>query len=364
MAHTVLTGSNGFLGWHTRCALRSFGIESKSFRVGTDFSLDNAITAISGSSQAIHIAGANRGSDTEVSESNIMFAEQFSQALLHSPERPATVVYANSIHSSGSSVYGQSKAKARDLVAAAASSIGATFVDVMLPNLFGEHGRPNYNSVTATFCHKIATGNTPIIDNDVTLSLLHVQNAADLLIGTEKVEKLPGLVVQESVSGLLARLQSIAASYKFGEIPNISSTFDRDLFNTYRSFLPVSTSPFTLTRNADDRGSFFEIVRSHGGSGQSSFSTTIPGITRGDHFHRRKVERFTVLAGEATISMRRLFDDAVIEFPVSGDRPISIDMPTLWSHNIKNTGNELLYTSFWSNEIFDPLAPDTFFEKV
>src|SRR5690606_1159967 len=142
-----------------------------------------------------------------------------------------------------------------------------------LPNLFGEHGRPNYNSVTATFCHKIATGDTPTIENDSNLSLLHVQNASDLLIGETQVQDLNGLVAQESVSGLLKRLQTIAASYKFGEIPDISSPFDRDLFNTYRSYRTSQTAPFSLTRNADERGSFFEIVRSHGGSGQSSFST-------------------------------------------------------------------------------------------
>jgi UDP-2-acetamido-2,6-beta-L-arabino-hexul-4-ose reductase len=120
----------------------------------------------------------------------------------------------------------------------------------------------------------------------------------------------------------------------------------------------------SLTRHADTRGSFFEIVRSHGGPGQSSFSTTVPGISRGDHYHRRKVERFTVLAGEARISLRRLFTDEVIDFDVDGERPVAVDMPTMWTHRITNTGSGQLYTSFWTNDIFDPENPDTIAEVV
>jgi UDP-2-acetamido-2,6-beta-L-arabino-hexul-4-ose reductase len=119
-----------------------------------------------------------------------------------------------------------------------------------------------------------------------------------------------------------------------------------------------------LARHADTRGSFFEVIRTHGGSGQSSFSTTEPGISRGDHFHRRKIERFTVLAGTATISLRKLFSTEVYEFQVTGERPVAVDMPTMWTHKITNTGADPLYTSFWTNEIFNPTASDTIPEPV
>ena len=156
----------------------------------------------------------------------------------------------------------------------------------------------------------------------------------------------------------------MARVYATGEIPDLADAFDRDLFNTYRSYTVEAQTPIRLTRHADSRGSFFEIIRSHGGPGQSSFSTTVPGITRGDHYHRRKVERFTVLAGQATISVRRLFTDKVLEFTVTGDEPVAVDMPTMWSHNITNTGDQVLYTSFWTNDIFNPSHPDTIAEEV
>jgi UDP-2-acetamido-2,6-beta-L-arabino-hexul-4-ose reductase len=163
---------------------------------------------------------------------------------------------------------------------------------------------------------------------------------------------------------LLARLTALARIYTTGEIPDIASPFDRDLFNTYRSYTFEMQTPIKLTRHADRRGSFFEIIPSHGGAGQSSFSTTAPGVTRGNHFHRRKVERFVVLAGQGTIALRRLFTGKVYEFQVTGDEPVAVDMPTMWSHNITNTGDEALDTSFWANELFDPDSPDTIQEMV
>ena len=144
----------------------------------------------------------------------------------------------------------------------------------------------------------------------------------------------------------------------------MSAPFDRDLFNTYRSYTFPAQAPLDLTRHADARGSFFEIIRSHGGPGQSSFSTTVPGVTRGDHFHRRKIERFTVLQGRARISLRRLYSEEVVSFEVSGEAPRAVDMPTMWAHNITNIGDDVLYTSFWTNDIFDPAHPDTIAEAV
>jgi UDP-2-acetamido-2,6-beta-L-arabino-hexul-4-ose reductase len=261
-------------------------------------------------------------------------------------------------------VYGSAKAEAGRILEAAATEVGARFENVLLPNLFGEHGRPFYNAVTATFSHLVAQGESPTVDNDKLLTLLHVQNAADLLTGVGSLDSQPVLEHEIAVSELLSKLQGMAALYRAGEIPDVATTFDRDLFNTYRSFTFPAQAPVKLTRHADARGSFFEIIRSHGGPGQSSFSTTEPGISRGDHFHRRKIERFTVLSGTATIALRKLFTSEVIEFEVTGDAPAAVDMPTMWSHKITNTGSETLYTSFWTNDIFNPESPDTIAEAV
>lgn len=364
MIKFAVTGAGGFLGWHLRAALKEAGIRVVAIPVGEAFDLDEARSAIDGSVRAIHIAGINRASDEDVTAGNINFAEQFADALRAVQNPPHVVVYANSTQSTNGSVYGEAKARAAEIIASAASEVGAEFLDLHLPNLFGEHGRPFYNSVTATFSHVIARGQTPRVEKDKELTLLHAQDAVDLLTGAAEIDNLTRLEQHDTVSGLLRRIQGYDEIYKQGEIPNVADRFDRDLFNTYRSFTFPGHAPIELTRHADARGSFFEIIRSHGGAGQSSFSTTVPGVTRGDHFHRRKIERFTVLHGRARISLRRLFTDEVFAFVVSGDAPVAVDMPTMWAHNITNIGDQVLYTSFWTNETFDPENPDTIAEVV
>nr|WP_193571016.1 NAD-dependent epimerase/dehydratase family protein [Diaminobutyricibacter tongyongensis] len=360
-----MTGANGFLGWHTRCAAHAQGIPVTTIAVGDGFNLAAATGAISGTDRLIHVAGVNRASDEEVVGGNVRFAEQLASALEQAAPAPSVVVFANSIQADNDSAYGTAKRVAADILRSAAERVGATFVDLRLPNLFGEHGRPFYNSVVATFSHLLATGGRPVIDQDRELSLLHAQNAADALLGFVEADQLSDLEERETVTGLLARLGDIASVYsRGGEIPDIAHPFERDLFNTYRAAAFPEGTPISLQRHADNRGSFFEIVRSQGGAGQSSFSTTVSGVTRGDHYHRRKVERFTVLSGEATIKLRKLFSTQVHEFRVVGESPASIDMPTMWAHNITNVGEADLYTSFWSNELFDPERPDTIAEPV
>lgn len=364
MSHIALTGGNGFLGWHTRASQLEAGTPTRSIPVGQAFHALDASEAISGASRLIHIAGVNRGTEDEVRDGNVLFAEQMAEALMRAKRPPSVVVFANSTQSISDSIYGNAKTVAAEVLRDATEKVGARFDDVLLPNLFGEHGRPFYNAVTATFSHLLANGGEPKVENDKGLTLLHVQDAADVLTGIAPLDHIQDLEVQESVSGLLNRLKAIASCYRLGEIPDITEKFDRDLFNTYRSYSFPEQAPIKLTRHADARGSFFEIIRSRGGSGQSSFSTTEPGVSRGDHFHRRKVERFTVLAGSATIALRRLFTNETYEFQVTGDEPVAIDMPTMWAHKITNTGKDTLFTSFWTNDIFNPKAPDTIPEAV
>jgi UDP-2-acetamido-2,6-beta-L-arabino-hexul-4-ose reductase len=332
--------------------------------LGDAFDEMEAASALSGATRLIHLAGVNRGSDSEVTEGNMRFARQLASAIGRAEDPPGVIVFANSTQATNGSVYGNAKSSSAGILRAAAARVSADFEDVLLPNLFGEHGRPFYNAVTATFCHMLANGESPAVADDKHLTLLHAQDAADLLVGAGEAGSARDVEAHETVTGLLARLTEIDSIYRRGEIPDVAAKFDRDLFNTYRSYAFPEQSPVRLTRHSDARGSFFEIIRSHGGCGQSSFSTTEPGISRGDHFHRRKIERFTVLAGTATIALRKLFTNDVIEFRVTGNEPVAIDMPTLWSHKIMNTGTDLLYTSFWTNEIFSPDAPDTIAEIV
>jgi UDP-2-acetamido-2,6-beta-L-arabino-hexul-4-ose reductase len=165
----------------------------------------------------------------------------------------------------------------------------------------------------------------------------------------------------QSVFDILSRFNGL---YATGDIPSLLFPMDVDLFNTLRSARFPGHYPIVLSPRTDNRGSLVEVVRSHGGHGQTFVSTTKPGITRGEHFHLRKVERFVVLRGGARISLRKLFTDEVVCFDVTGEAPVIVDMPTMWVHNITNTGESELTTLFWAHELFDPAAPDTFPEPV
>ncbi|MBM9433406.1 polysaccharide biosynthesis C-terminal domain-containing protein [Flaviflexus equikiangi] len=361
---TVLTGADGFLGWHTRAALHAAGSDALRVRVGSNFDAHTTAEALEGSARLIHIAGVNRGSESEVADGNILFANQISQTLRQLNSPPPSIVFANSTQAGNGTVYGESKARAADILHSTAADLGLEFTDVRLPNLFGEHGKPFYNAVTSTFCQLLVDGEMPQVLDDKELTLLHAQNAADLLTGSAGLDLASNLAKRILVSELLQCLKDIADIYSNGEIPDVSDPFVRDLFNTYRSYVPNGARAFTHVLNSDSRGTFVETMRSHGGQSQSSFSTTAPDVTRGQHFHRRKIERFTVIEGEAVIAMRKLFSDEVIEFKVSGDQPTSIDMPTLWPHKIVNIGKKTLLTSFWIDELFDPTQPDTVRENV
>ena len=364
MSKVALTGGRGFLGWHTRAALYEQGIEANLIPVGNAFDPVQAKQAINGAKRLIHIAGINRAEDDEIREGNIRFAQQVAESINRADVPPSVVVYANSTQAGNGSAYGDAKHAAGEILREAAEKAGSHYVEVKLPNLFGEHGRPFYNAVTATFCHLLVEGSEPTVENDKELTLLHSQDAADLLIGNCDVEEQRQREQQESVSGLLKRLQQFDTIYRRGEIPDISDPFSRNLFNTYRSHMFLAKPELPLVKHADNRGSFTEIIRTHGGTGQTSFSTTVPGVLRGGHYHRRKVERFLVLSGKARISLRKMFTDEILNFDVTGVEPIAIDMPTMWTHSIENTGSEILLTNFWTDDHFDPNNPDTIVEAV
>lgn len=364
MEKIAITGAGGFLGMHVRAAALEYGIEVVGIALGEGFDLDQTVRSLRGVNRVIHLAGVNRGDDHAVSDGNLLFATQLASGLERCESMPDRLVFANSIQAGNGTIYGKAKlavdAELQDLT----SRLGMNYENVRLPNIFGEYGKPHYNSVIATFSHLISRGQTPHVNQDTELTLLHAQDAADFLLGCGGEEGLQDLSHVNSVSGVKRLLLEFHELYSVGEIPDISTTFRRNLFNTYRAYAFPENMPLAISRNADHRGSFFEIVRSRGGTGQTSFSTTQPGVTRGDHFHRRKVERFTVLSGAAEIKLRRVFDDRVFTYAINGHEPASVDMPTLYSHSIRNVGNDSLYTAFWTNDIFDPSNPDTISEEV
>jgi len=358
----LLTGSAGFLGWHTRVRLRALtGHDVVAVDRGE---WPDLARHAKGVDAVVHVAGVNRGFDAEVEQGNIDLAQDLIDALRAAGSAPR-IVYADSIQTGNASPYGVGKGAASELLARAAEDLGSRYVDVRLPNLFGEHGLPRYNSFVATFAHAVVNGEVPqIVDRSV--DLLHAQGAAQSLIDglTTAETRLEPAGTPATVQTVYGTLREANLLYTGGDIPPLLTELDIDLFNTLRAARFPSHYPIALRPRTDDRGSLVEVVRAHGGQGQTFVSTTKPGITRGEHFHLRKIERFVVIKGTARISLRRLFTDDVVSFDVDGEAPAIVDMPTMWVHNITNTGAGELTTLFWANELYDPAAPDTFPEPV
>lgn len=358
----LLTGGAGFLGWHLRVRLRALADHEVAWVDRQSW--PTLQSALSGVDAVIHLAGINRAVDTELLDGNRELAEQVVAAAQASGATPR-LVYANSIQADNDSPYGRGKAAASAVFADAARRWGTPFVDVLLPNLFGEHGRPGYNSFVATFVDRVVAGEPPTVE-DRPISLLHAQDAAASLIagleGETRVERPEG--VPTTVQSVLDHLLRFKAAYATGQIPMLASPFELALFNTYRAALFPSAYPIAFTTHSDNRGWLVETARWFGGEGQTFVSVTKPGFTRGEHFHLRKIERFVVLAGTARIALRKVDTDEVVVFDVSGDAPSAIDMPVGWIHNIRNVGDSDVLTQFWVNELFDPEDPDTFWEPV
>ncbi|MCE2947075.1 MAG: NAD-dependent epimerase/dehydratase family protein [bacterium] len=376
----AITGGAGFLGWHLRCAIRMRGWPAPVVvdRAGFEDPV-RLREALAGVDAVAHLAGVNRGPEAEVEAGNPMLARTLVAALQAAGPGSGRLhlLFANSTHgrdrdavpAASLTPYGRSKRQAGAILgewAASAAAAGAAYTDIRFPHLFGEHGRPFYNSAVATFCHQLASGETPRIIVDSEVELLHAQSACDHILDAIEARTEGALSPagrRMPVSEALARLQAMHATYADGSLPRFDGDFDVDLFNTLRSYRFPLHYPGRIELRSDARGHLFEAVKT-GHGGQCFASTTHPGIVRGNHFHRRKIERFLVAGGEATIRVRRLFTANAHAFAVRGDAPVYIDMPTLHTHDIRNTGQGELFTLFWSHEIFDPAAPDTYPEAV
>jgi UDP-2-acetamido-2,6-beta-L-arabino-hexul-4-ose reductase len=366
----AVTGAAGFVGWHVCCAARAASRPVLGLGRADDWVASVQAAAPGTGWSLVHAAGVNRGEAAAVHEGNVTAARRCAALLVDGGvPRPSAVVYVDSIQAGEESPYGRGKAEARDLLASACASAGVVFVDLVVPNVFGEHGRPDYNSFVATFCDRLVRGQpVELVDRDV--ELVHVSDVADAVLAAttggvarsdRRVVRVAGRGVR--VSWVWDLLRGQHEQYLGGVIPDLSDGFERALFNTLRAALYPAVYPLPLEPRSDQRGTLVETVKA-GSGGQSFVSWTNPGSTRGNHFHRRKFERFLVLGGEAEIRLRRLFSAEVVTFRVSGDRPEPVDMPCLHTHSITNVGEGPLLTLFWTDEIFDPDRPDTWVEPV
>lgn len=325
----------------------------------------------------VHLAAMNRHNDPQVIyTTNLGLVRQLISACEKTGSIPH-ILFSSSTQEERDNLYGKSKREGRELLEQWADKNQGQFSGLIIPNVFGPFGNPYYNSVVATFCHQLTHNETPKIETDGEMKLIYVgelvQNILEIIdevVGAHKDK----VVIQQiqlrhtaelKVSLLLKTLESFKTLYfDHGEVPALDTPFQRNLFNTFVCYIDhASFYPYPLRLNTDNRGSFVETVKLNSG-GQVSFSTTVPGITRGNHFHTRKAERFAVIKGKARIELRRIGTDKVISFQLDGSQPSFVDMPIWYTHNITNIGEDDLYTIFWINEHFNSGDPDTYFEKV
>lgn len=366
----AVTGAAGLLGSHCmarlharNCAARFRGEPAPYELVPLDRAAFNDAArlagAVDGAAAVFHFAGVNRGTEAEVEAGNIAIAARLTEACRACGSR-AHVVYADSTHAASNTPYGRSKRRAGEILAAAAPR----FTDLVLPHIFGEGARPFYNNVTATFIQQVVRGESPDVNPEGQVRLLHAGAAAEAAIGAAQ-DGLTGMLRPEprptKVTELLARLQGFHAAYAANIFPDLADPFDLALFNSYRAALYPDGFPRPLKLNSDARGVLFEAVK---GGGQTFLSWTEPGVTRGNHFHLGKVERLLVLEGEAVIRIRRVPAAPVWEYRVDGRQPAAVDIPTLHTHSIENVGTKPLLTLFWTQAVFDPAAPDTYADPV
>ncbi|WP_394749403.1 polysaccharide biosynthesis C-terminal domain-containing protein [Spongiimicrobium salis] len=367
-----ITGQSGFMGRHLYNFL---GTKEEINRVPFEKSFFNDSKKLEAFVRncdvIVHIAAMNRHEDAQVIyDTNVGLTSRLIEACKSTGATPK-IIFSSSTQEERDNLYGKSKRASRKKLEAWASTQGAKATSMLIPNVFGPFGKPFYNSVVATFCHQVVANETPKIHQDGTLNLIYINELSEAFyneIRSSEEESTKSFTVPHSatkkVSEILERLLFYKETYyDKGMVPDLSDPFEINLFNTFTSFIPKDYFPRKFTQHADNRGAFVEIMRANT-SGQTSFSTTFPNITRGNHYHTRKVERFAVIKGKARIQLRKIDSDEVFNYDLDGDEPAYVDMPIWYTHNITNTGDTELITLFWINEPYDPADPDTYFVEV
>ncbi len=380
----LVTGAKGFVGKNLCAQLRNiaegkarwYDVAGEEIEV-MEYDVDSTETELdeycAKADFVFNLAGVNRPQDPkEFMEGNFGFATKLLDALKrHNNTCP--VMISSSTQAALDNPYGESKRAGEELMFRYAEETGARVLVYRFPNLFGKWCRPNYNSAVATFCNNIANG-LPIQVNDpsVMMRLVYIDDLVDEMIAAlSGKENREGRYCRVAVEHEIRLGEIVDILYSFREsrinleVPNVGDPITKKLYSTYLSYLPAEEFSYPLKMNVDERGSFTEMLRS-AGCGQVSVNISKPGITKGEHWHNTKTEKFCVVSGRGVIRFRdeREPNMPVIEKFVSGDKIEVVDIPTGYTHNIENLGDTDMVTIMWCNECFDPTHPETYFDKV
>lgn len=366
----VVTGSNGFVGRNLVQTLRNttdhtiYEIERETSETAIDKYLEDA-------DFIYHLAGVNRPEhDSEFIEGNKELISEIIEKL-ESYQNYPPILFTSSIQAESDNPYGKSKKAGERIVQTYGERNNVATYIYRLPNLFGKWSRPNYNSVVATFCYKIARDEAiQVNDPEVELTLAYIDDVLDEFLsalagsGSEKSESYDISITHNVRLGHIVELiKSFKAMRENRMIPDMSDPFTKKLYSTYLSYLPEGQFSYPLVMHKDDRGSFTEFIKSPQG-GQVSVNISKPGVTKGEHWHHTKNEKFLVVKGKGVIKFRNIYSEEVIEYFVSDEKLEVVDIPVGYTHSIINTGNEDMVTIMWVNELFDSNNPDTYFLEV
>ncbi|WP_286230074.1 capsular polysaccharide biosynthesis protein CapF [Neobacillus mesonae] len=366
----LVTGAKGFVGKNLVAELKNRGYNNVSeFSRESDSSLLEKYTKEC--DFVFHLAGVNRPKDeNEFMEGNVGLTAQLLEFLKKHGNK-APLLSTSSIQAGRDNPYGKSKKAGEDLLLSYSKDNDVNVYVYRLPNLFGKWSKPNYNTVVATYCHNIARGLDIQINNpDAELTLCYIDDVLDeffrALEGNPTIQgNYCSVPVTHKIK--LGELANLILSFKESRsnlsIPNMEDALTKKLYSTYLSFLPEDQFSYNLKMHSDHRGSFTELIRTPE-RGQVSINVSKPEITKGNHWHHTKNEKFLVVSGEGLIRFRKIDKDEIIEYRVSGEKLQVVDIPTGYTHSIVNVGETDLVTVMWANECFDPEKPDTYFVEV
>jgi len=364
----LVTGAKGFIGKNLVSQLKNKKIEVLEYDMDSNPDDLNKFTAVC--DVVVHLAGINRPEKTEDFAGNPDFTSTLLQTLKKSKNK-ATVIVSSSTQAALDNPYGKSKKNTEDVLLEYAKNNNSKVLIYRFPNVFGKWCKPNYNSVIATFCNNIANNKEITINDENTkLTLVYIDDVVTELINAtngnaNSIDKTYCAVptqYQVTLGEIAATIRKFKTSRKDLQIPNMTG-FEKALYSTYLTYLPVDDFSYPLDMKQDARGNFSEILKSPE-RGQFSVNTSKPGATKGNHWHQSKNEKFLVVSGSATIKLRKINEEQIIEYHVCGDKHEVIDIPPGYTHNVTNTGDTDMVMLIWANEVFNQDNPDTYYEEV
>jgi UDP-2-acetamido-2,6-beta-L-arabino-hexul-4-ose reductase len=366
----LITGAKGFIGKNLVAELRNQGFNDL-LEYDTDIDPGLLREYCRECGFVYHLAGINRPKDVgEFMEGNFGFTSLLLDTLKEF-ENKAPFLITSSTQAAVNNPYGLSKKAGEDLVFRYAKENDVNVYVYRLPNVFGKWCRPSYNSAVATFCYNIAHDlPVQINDPDAVLNLVYIDDVVASFIN--RLQNIPTEprhfetvvpVHSHRLDDIVTLIRSFKASRQNLHLPDMGDAFTKKLYSTYLSYLPENQFSYELKMNTDSRGSFTEFLKSDN-RGQVSVNISKPGITKGNHWHHSKNEKFLVVSGTGVVRFRKLNSDEVFSYYVSGDKLTVVDIPVGYTHNIENLGETDMVTVMWANEAFDKDKPDTFFQEV